>query len=231
MQYQYCLAGTVTWDLLSIPLMFFFPICFSLFPFSKARRNQDFRSLSRCCSWSECALWFHGFFGPDHFVVFNQVFLIDALWGMSVDIILSIANSAPKMEAHNGRPFVQVLLSQCLRFFSLGSTRLQNGRPQDMAKVCFGMLGAKTLWTPCGVKMRIRKGSSSGSRKKWPHHKFWDRFFGVAYAGPFWGENLLMSVKVLPFCKKCTLDTPFCTFGGGGSQPRVANNMWAIMLT
>lgn len=116
-------------------------------------------------------MWFHGFFGPDHFVVFNQVFLIDALWGMSLDIILSIANSgpkmeahsAPKMEAHNGRPFVQVLLSQCLRFFSLGSTRLQNGRPQDMAKVCFGMLGAKTLWTPCGVKMRVRKGSSSGS--------------------------------------------------------------------
>ena len=31
-------------------------------------------------------------------------------------------------------------------------------RPEDKAILCFGMLGVKTLWNLCGVKLRIRKG-------------------------------------------------------------------------
>ena len=42
-----------------------------------------------------------------------------------------------------------------------GQQRLQNGRPQDKAKLCFGVLGEKThentLWNPCEVKLRVRR--------------------------------------------------------------------------
>jgi hypothetical protein len=86
-----------------------------------------------------------------------------------------------------------------------GQQRLQNGRPQDKAKLCFGMLGEKThentLWNPCEVKLRVRQGTLLGSMEvwgeKWPHRKdpydavFWDLFFGCQL-----GHLGSMSVRV-----------------------------------